>query len=195
MKKEQIVLLLLTLLMVAAYAIVFLARKNYEFVIYVGVILVCLSLLIFTRKKIDYSLSTLMGLSVWAFLHLSGGGIIVGGGRLYEVMIFRLPTELPVFRYDQMVHMWGFGVCVLLSYDIIKAKLHNGLSITFSTGLVLVMAALGFGALNEILEFMVSLIVKESGVGDYINTSLDLSADLLGAVLAAIYLKSKANAL
>lgn len=56
-------------------------------------------------------------------------------------------------------------------------------------GIVLVMAGLGIGALNEILEFVVSICVPGSGVGGYINTSLDLCADLIGAILALLYIR------
>ena len=57
------------------------------------------------------------------------------------------------------------------------------------------MAGLGIGAFNEILEFIVSICVPESGIGGYVNTSLDLCADLVGAVLGYViirvrYLKS-----
>ena len=56
-------------------------------------------------------------------------------------------------------------------------------------GIVLVMAGLGMGALNEILEFVVSISVPQSGVGGFINTSLDLCADLIGAVLGLLYIR------
>ncbi|MFA5553809.1 MAG: hypothetical protein WCZ89_04415 [Phycisphaerae bacterium] len=40
-----------------------------------------------------------------------------------------------------------------------------------------------------IAEFFTSLIVPESGVGGYINTSLDLVADLIGAILAMFVIR------
>jgi len=51
------------------------------------------------------------------------------------------------------------------------------------------MAGLGTGALNEIAEFVVSTMVPRSGVGGYINTALDLCADLVGAILALLYIR------
>ncbi len=192
MKKEHILLLVLNLIIVTGFAISFILRLNYEFVIYVGVILICLLLLVASRKIVDYSYSTLIGLSVWSTLHMAGGGIYIGKTRLYDIILIPLLSQLPVLRYDQMVHIWGFGICVLLSYDIIKSKLANPSQITFSAGLILVMAALGFGALNEILEFGVSLVV-ESGVGDYLNTSLDLCSDLVGAIIAVLFLATRSR--
>jgi len=51
------------------------------------------------------------------------------------------------------------------------------------------MAGLGVGALNEIIEFIIAQIVPETGVGGYLNTSLDLVSNLIGAILAMLYIK------
>ena len=45
-------------------------------------------------------------------------------------------------------------------------------------------AGLGFGALNEVVEFFVTLLVPESNVGGYVNTGWDLVANLVGATIA-----------
>ncbi len=42
--------------------------------------------------------------------------------------------------------------------------------------------------LNEIIEFITTVIVPESGVGGYENTSLDLVSNLLGAIVAMMYI-------
>ena len=55
--------------------------------------------------------------------------------------------------------------------------------------IVVVMAGLGVGGLNEIIEFIATVIMPETGVGGYVNTSLDLVADLIGALIALIYIR------
>ncbi len=55
--------------------------------------------------------------------------------------------------------------------------------------IVIVMAGLGVGAWNEIVEFFVAEIISASGVGGYLNTSLDLVADLIGAILGLLYIR------
>ena len=45
---------------------------------------------------------------------------------------------------------------------------------------------MGVGALNEVVEFAVSLNVEESNVGRYLNTGWDLVANMLGAALATL---------
>ncbi len=51
------------------------------------------------------------------------------------------------------------------------------------------MIGMGAGALNEVIEFMAVLIFPETGVGGYYNTAGDLTANLIGSLLALIYIK------
>ena len=53
------------------------------------------------------------------------------------------------------------------------------------------MAGLGLGAVNEIVEFTATVITPNTGVGGYVNNALDLVTDLLGAVIAIIYLRKR----
>ena len=189
MKKEHIVLLLINLALIAGFGSLYLARLNYEFVIYVGVILFFICIVGISLKKVDYTLGTLVGLTVWSALHLAGGGIMIGEGRLYDVMLIQLSETYPIWRYDQLVHIWGFGASTLVVFSLLAGPLKRPVENPIALGIVLVMGGLGMGALNEILEFVVSIFVPQSGVGGYINTSLNLCADLIGAILALLYIR------
>ncbi|MFC1453518.1 hypothetical protein ACFLSJ_09275 [Verrucomicrobiota bacterium] len=191
MKKEHIVLLLVNLALIVGFGLLFLARLNYEFIIYVGVIIFFLCLIGISIKKVDYTLGTLVGLTVWSALHLAGGGVAIGEGRLYDVMLIRFSETYPVWRYDQLVHIWGFGASTLVAFSLLAAPLKKPVGNPVALGIVLVMAGLGMGALNEILEFVVSICVPHSGVGGYMNTSLDLCADLIGAILGLLYIRCR----
>lgn len=188
-RKEHYILLGLNIIFIVGFGIHYFIKVNYEFLIYVGVIVTALILIISSISKVSYSLSTLIGLSVWGLMHLAGGSVRVNEEILYELMFFKIPGDLPILRYDQVVHILGFGVCTLLCYDLIKSRLKSDTGLTLSVSIVLVMAGLGIGAVNEILEFIVTLIVPKVGVGGYINSSLDLCADLVGALLALLYIK------
>ena len=188
-KKEHIILLVINLALIAVFGSLFLRMQNYEFVIYVGVIIFFLCLVGISIDKVDYTLASLVGLTVWSALHLAGGGVTVGEGRLYDVMLIRLSGTFPIWRYDQLVHIWGFGASTLVAFSLLKPSLKDPRSHPVALGIVLVMAGLGMGALNEIVEFIVSSVVPRSGVGGYINTALDLCADLVGAILALLYIR------
>lgn len=189
MKKEHKILLLINLASIAGFGSMFLFRLNYEFIIYVGVILFFICLVGLSIRKVDYTLGSLVGLTVWSILHLAGGSILTGEARLYDVLLFRLFETYPVLRYDQLVHMWGFGASTLVAFSLLAKHLQKPVRNSISMGIVLVMAGLGIGAFNEILEFVVSTCVPESGVGGYLNTSLDLCADLVGAILGLLYIR------
>jgi hypothetical protein len=45
-------------------------------------------------------------------------------------------------------------------------------------------AALGFGALNELVEFAAAMTMPETNVGGYINTGFDLVANTVGVLIA-----------
>ncbi|MBD3244565.1 MAG: hypothetical protein GF335_01075 [Candidatus Moranbacteria bacterium] len=81
--------------------------------------------------------------------------------------------------------MWGLGVSTLLLYHIIKPAIKIKSRRFVSINIVIIMAGMGVGALNEIVEFIISILIKENGVGGYENTALDLIANLIGACVAA----------
>ena len=143
-----------------------------------------------TNKKVNYSNGILWGLTLWALMHMSGGGIYIKGVRLYEIILIPLSKAYPILKYDQFVHIIGFGVATILMYELIKPKLKlNNRWVAVS--IVVVMAGLGVGALNELLEFIATVLVPETGVGGYVNTSLDLVSDLIGAILAMVIIRLK----
>jgi len=189
MKKEHRILLLINLLLIVGFGAMYLIRLNYEFIIYVGVIIFFLIVIAATIKKVDYTLASLVGLTVWSALHLAGGAIAFGEGRLYDIIILPLSQNYPVLRYDQVVHIWGFGASTLVMYSLLKRPLAKPLQNPVAVSIILLMAGLGMGALNEIIEFGVATAVPDSGVGGYVNTSLDLCADLIGAVLGLVYIR------
>jgi Predicted membrane protein (DUF2238) len=184
---EQWFLLGLNVAAVAAFCYVFATRKNYEFLLYVGVIIAAGLLIVLSHERVRYPRVVLWGLTLWGLMHMAGGGIPVGSGTLYGVLLVPLGKEF--FRYDQLVHVIGFGVATLLMYTLLRPWLAPDAYRSVSLGIVIVMAGLGVGALNEIVEFIATLLVPETGVGGYVNTCLDLVSDALGAVLALVVIR------
>ncbi|MFH1427524.1 MAG: DUF2238 domain-containing protein [Patescibacteria group bacterium] len=190
-KKEQIPLLIFMVMAIIFFTIIFSLRKNYEFLMYIGVIILFFSIVLYTNKKLQYPNIILWGLSFWAILHMSGGGLYIGGKKIYELILIPLVGEpYYIFRFDQFVHILGFGVATLIMYHLLKPWLLEGNKSKVAIPIVVVMAGLGVGALNEIVEFIATVIVPETGVGGYINTSLDLVSDLVGALIALIIIKA-----
>ena len=84
--------------------------------------------------------------------------------------------------------MFGFGVMTLAGYHVLRPYLRDGIQRGAGLWLLVVMMGSGFGALNEVIEFVAVLTVPETGVGGYENTALDLVFNLIGGLMAAGWL-------
>ena len=189
LKKGQLPILIVNLVYLLISLFVFLGRENYEFVMYIGVLVFFLVLVLATNKKINYPNSVLWMLTAWGILHMAGGGFLLKDGNvLYTLILIPISETYQILKYDQFVHIVGFFVATLIAYVLLKPNMKNKFG-WWSTGIVLAMAGLGLGALNEIVEFTATILVPKTGVGGYVNTSLDLVADLLGSILATIWIK------
>ena len=192
LKKDILPLVLATSISIIFFTFLFLKRKNYEFMIYIAIIIFFAIVIGLAHGKINYPKYVLWWLALWAFLHMSGGGIYIRGKKLYEFMIFNIVGEpYSIFKFDQLVHIIGFFAATLALYYTLKPLLKDNLTKWTSLSIIVVMAGLGAGALNEIIEFSATVLVPETGVGGYENTSLDLVADLLGSVIAAVYIAKR----
>ena len=185
-RKGQLPIFITNLLILAGFASYYISRLNYEFILYIGVIIFFLAVFVATNHKIYYPNFVLWGLTLWALMHMAGGSVHISGVLLYKIMIIPLGETIPVFRFDQLVHIIGFGVATMTLYYVLKPLLKPDSKSIWALSIVLVCAGLGIGALNEIIEFIATLLVPQTGVGGYLNTALDLCANLIGAVLATI---------
>lgn len=195
-KNEQLPIFYINIIALIVFTAIFIGKKNYEFLMYVGVIIFFLAVIILTNRKINYPNSVLWGLTVWSLLHLCGGGLFIKGKKIYTIMIYPIVGEpYNIFKYDQFVHIVGFGVATLAMYYLLKPILSNNLGKRVALSIIIIMAGLGVGALNEIVEFVATVVIPETGVGGYENTSLDLVSDLIGAIgaMGYILIKDKSN--
>ena len=186
--RRELPILIVNLIHIPIFTAVSLKQLNFEFVMYVGVILVVGALILWKQRGVHFNLPILWGLTIWGFLHLSGGNIRVGEGVLYGLELIRIAPAYHILRYDHAVHMFGFGVATLVCHHLLKPYLREGIERWVLLSFMLVLMSSGFGAVNEILEFLAVVLVPETGVGGYTNTLLDLVFNLLGGVAAVAWL-------
>lgn len=169
-----------------AFIVTFFVNKNFEFLLYVGILFVFMALILTTNKKVGYSNGLLWALSIWAFAHMAGGGVYINGVKLYGTMLLPIIGEpYNVLKYDQLVHAYGFGVTTFLMWHLLGPSLASNKKRRWvSLSIVIVMAATGAGALNEVIEFSATVIDPGNGVGGYINNAIDLVSNLIGAIIA-----------
>jgi putative membrane protein len=189
MRPIYIILLIINAGLAAVFGTIFLLNRNYEFIIYVGVIILCLILIGVTFFKAAYSTTTLLGLTIWSLMHMTGGGVYINNVRLYDIILIPLSQTYPILRYDQLVHLFGFAAATLMMFDLLRPLLKENLQHFVALSIVVTMAGLGVGAFNEIVEALVAASLPQSGVGGYVNTALDLISDFLGAILAMVFIK------
>lgn len=167
-----------------------LATGNMEFAAYSAQI-VCLSVLVmWAHRRARFSSSTLWALSVWGLLHMAGGTVPAplewvdveaesSRARLYYMWL--IPGW---FRYDHFVHGYGFFVATVVLWQSVRRSLRPGSAPSLAFGVLLASAGMGLGAANEILEFIATLALEETGVGGYVNTAMDLVWNAVGACAA-----------
>lgn len=193
----------------AAYlvaATVLAAREaNKEFMFYLGVMLVLVAIVWWVDRVITFSLGLLTCLSLWGAMHMAGGLLPVpadwpinGDQRVvysWWVVPFQLAGDGSVtygLKYDHLTHAFGFGVMAWVSWQALRFSIRKmdpdrrqPVRPTFTTMTLCFTAAMGFGAINEIIEF-VATTLGPTNVGGYINTSYDLISNAVGALLAVL---------
>ena len=190
MDKKLLPLLYTSIITLLFFTVKIFINKNYEFLFYLFVVILLMGLILKAHKKVKFPMYVLWNLYLWATLHLAGGNLYIQETKLYDYIFYPFIGEpFNILKYDQVIHAYGFFVATLAIYYSIKPLLkrnHNG---WIALGVVVVMAGLGLGALNEIIEFTTTIITPDNGVGGYINNALDLVTDLIGALLAFIFIK------
>jgi hypothetical protein len=191
-EKSHLILLAINLAVLIGFGTVFAIRANIEFLLYVGVVLAAIIIIGLSLNKVAYTTDCLIAITIWAALHLAGGGIYLANGlRLYDwvmIPIIDHGGEWQILKYDQFAHIWGFASAVLLMRCLLENHLKKPIVGKASLIIVLMTASMGLGALNEIIEFIAATALDKDGVGGYVNTSLDLVSNMIGAAIACVYL-------
>lgn len=177
----------LNFIILAIFAIIFISKQNYEFIIYAVTIGLLILLIEKTNKKFQYSRIAKYGFTIWLLLHFLGGIIKINGIRLYDTILIPILSDpFNVLKYDQVLHLYVYIILTLFIYTIVMSFTDKKAN-RFVVYLIIILAGSSLGAVNEIIEFF-AVIFFDAGatVGGYYNTALDLVFNLLGAIVAVI---------
>lgn len=200
-KPKLLGVFLFTLAYMGAAIAASIAKGNSEFVFYIVVMLVLIGVVTWVHSHIQLTTGLLWGLAVWGCLHMAGGLVPLPAGWAYngdQAVLYSwwiIPPEY--LKYDQVVHAYGFGITTWLCWHGLRAAIAStGIPLSEvkpTLGLLTLSAAggMGFGALNEVVEFIAVLTIPNTNVGGYINTGWDLVSNLTGCVIAAVVLRLK----
>ncbi|NIR43544.1 MAG: DUF2238 domain-containing protein [Gemmatimonadetes bacterium] len=175
----------------AAALVLGIARGNLEFLFYIAVMLILIGCVWLVDRSVSLKVVTLWGLSLWGLAHMAGGLLTVPESWpvsspsrvLYTLWL--IPERL---KYDQVIHAYGFGITTWVCWQGLRSAIRRrggSARPTFGLMVLAATAAIGFSALNEVVEFVATLLVPETNVGGYRNTGWDLVANMTGATIAA----------
>lgn len=175
-------------------AVVTSRTSNAEFLLYIGVMLVIFGVVAWLHARVHLCTAALWCLSFWGLAHMAGGLMPVPADWPIEGHIRVLYSWWIVpycLKYDQVVHAYGFGVTTWVCWQGLRAAVRPEGTLRPGFGVLLLCAAagMGFGALNEIVEFMATLTVPETNVGGYVNTGWDLVSNAVGSGVAAVLIR------
>jgi putative membrane protein len=136
------------------------------------------------------------GLAVAAIATLAGGLIPVGGDVLYNASIgpYNQALGTHFLQYDHLAHAYVSFVAAFACWVMLAAP-PAGLGRRRELVILAVGAALGLGALNEMVEFIATLAHHGAHAGGYWNTGWDLVCNSIGAIAAGLVIaRSRAGA-
>ena len=187
LKKGEWIILFFNLLYIIPFAIFYLLKGNYEFLVYIGILVLIGIIIITTIKKSKLDYLALWGLSIWGLLHMLGGGLRINGSTLYSqhlIDIIDKGGQFYILKMDQLIHFYGFLVAAIVVFQLLAPHFKDINNSKLAIFLAWI-GSMGLGALNEVIEFIAFISLKNTGVGDVYNTGLDLIFNLIGALVGA----------
>jgi hypothetical protein len=164
----------------AAFVALGVAQDRPQLPFYALFMALAAALVVAINQRFGLGAGVLWGLSVWGFAHMAGGLLVVDGRVLYRLQL--IPVLL---RYDQVVHAFGFGFATLACHAVLSRPpgVHPVPTV------LVALCGMGVGAVNEMLEFLITRVQPDSNVGGFVNTGWDLVFNALGCGVAALWIK------
>jgi putative membrane protein len=162
---------------------------------YVFSVLVIGAAIVWLRRAVLPDLLAI-GLAIAAILHLAGGLINVGQNVLYNASIGPYVKALGthLLQYDHVAHACVSFVSAFACWVMLAAP-HAATNHRRELVVLAVGAAVGLGALNEMVEFLATLAHHGAHIGGYWNTGWDLACNAIGAGAAGLVIaESQATA-
>lgn len=191
-KKGEWLLIIFNLLYIIPFSFYYVQRQNYEFLLYIGVLVLLLALVIALQRKVKFSYTILWMLSIWGLLHMMGGGVHLEDGRvLYRWIPLTLydgtatSPEFIILKFDQILHFYIYFVMSFIIAHLLRSRANEKMKPFFFYFMV-TMTSVGLSVLNELVEFAAVLFLGQTGVGGYYNTALDLVFNTMGALIGSI---------
>ena len=166
---------------VAAYG---LAGRNRRVVAYILVWSLLALLVRAGHRRWPLPRATFVALTVAGAVHLAGGLLpspTAGAPIMYETWL--IPG---VLKFDQAAHAFISGIVTVAVFQALGHVVDPRRAGPGTRAVIAMLVCWGFGASNELFEFLSALRFPDAYVGGMENTGWDLAFNALGGVLAAI---------
>ncbi|USN99232.1 MAG: DUF2238 domain-containing protein [Phycisphaeraceae bacterium] len=174
----------------AALGLLALRQGNAEFVLYAVALVIEIALVTVLHRRVGLSGPVLWCLAIWAVLHMAGGTVPAGSALLdagaSKPVLYGVRLHPWTPRYDQIVHAFGFFAATLAAWEAIVSFMRPDQRPGVGQALAAALVGMGLGAVNEVIEFVMTLTLPETGVGGYTNTGWDLVSNTVGSTAAAL---------
>jgi hypothetical protein len=181
---------------IAIAAALSVSRKNGEFIFYIVIMLALIAVMSLVHRRVRLTTGLLWAFSIWGMAHMAGGLTPLPTGWPYngeQAVLYSWWLIPQWLKYDQIVHAYGFGITTWLCWHILRNTLRqpDGGAVRPTLGMLTLCAAagMGFGALNEVLEFIAVLTIPNTNVGGYENTAWDMVSNLVGSTIVAMLIR------
>jgi len=183
MKNKNYLILVFTIVYLAAFTVNGILWGNYEFLYYTVLMGVLIYSIIILHQRLHLAFFILFNLSILGFLHLLGGNLYFGQIRLYD--FYLIPA---IFRYDNFIHAYATFIATVALYSLLANFIDVEIKKRYLIfAIILILMAIGLGTINELVElFAVVFFGVAERVGSYFNNALDLLFNTIGAVLATV---------
>lgn len=139
--------------------------------------------------RFDLGGAVLWSLAAWGAAHMAGGVVSVGPGD--GDVLYGQEFGIDFIRYDRLVHAFGFGAATAACGRVLRRYLAPGRPFTIGPGVLVLLAGMGVGGINELIEFLATFVFEQTNVGGFDNTGWDLVFDLFGAAAVTTWLVAR----
>lgn len=169
---------------------------KYDFMPYIGIQVILTIAVFIAHRSVHYAVPMLWALSIWGLLNLLGGIIPLppallahsAGGFLGDLWVVKGYLTL-----DKCVHVYGFAVATWFSWqtlcNIIHSRYQRRLMPSLGLLLIVITSSIGYGAVVEVVEFLVSSLFHPDEMDSYQNTGWDMIANSVGALVASVIIR------
>jgi uncharacterized membrane protein YjdF len=161
-------------------------QNNTEFLFYIGVVILLSLAVVVVHRRVGLSRGLLWALSIWGLLHMLGGLVEVPPSWPHEgshAVLYSWWIVPGYLKYDHPIHAYGFAVATWMCWEALRAAAVK-LKASFGVLLLCALGGMGLGAVNEIVEFVATLILADTNVGSFENVGWHLVSNAVGSLFA-----------